>query len=127
VHEDLWRIRLCLSDTPGRIGRNALQGGFEVQSGWYAGHHVQYYWANDLQSWERAQWNPMYNSQAGCTLADKPGDSVRFLFFWNIPPVSSPRDSSISKMKVAGAWGLDSAQLNVIDLQAFVSSIIRPP
>ena len=60
---------------PGGIGRNALQGGFEVQSRWYLGHHLRYYWANDLQSWERAQWNPMFNSQGGCTFADKPGDS----------------------------------------------------
>jgi len=66
---------------PGGIGRNAVQGGFEVQSRWYAGHHVRYYWANDLQSWERTAWNPMFNSQAGVTLANKPEDARAVSFF----------------------------------------------
>jgi hypothetical protein len=59
---------------PGGIGRNAFQGGFELKSRWYA-NHMQYYWANDLQSWERVQWNPMFDSQAGCTFVNKPGDA----------------------------------------------------
>jgi hypothetical protein len=58
---------------PGGIGRHAVQGGFEVQSRWLDGGHLQYYWANDLQSWERVQWNPMFNSQAGCTFVAQPG------------------------------------------------------
>jgi hypothetical protein len=60
---------------PGGIGRHALQCGFETQSEWLARGHVQFYWANDLQSWERAHWNPTFNSQAGLNLADKPSDS----------------------------------------------------
>jgi len=66
---------------PGGIGRNALQSGFEVQSRWFNDHHVQYYWANDLQSWQRVGWNPMFNSQAGVTFANKPDDARAVSFF----------------------------------------------
>lgn len=60
---------------PGGIGRHAVQGGFETESHWKAGGHVQFYWANDIQSWERAKWNPTFNSQAGMTMAKNPEDS----------------------------------------------------
>jgi len=66
---------------PGGIGRHAVQGGVELQSPWMAGRHVQFYWANDLQSWERMGWNPMFNSQAGFTVANKPGDVRAVSFF----------------------------------------------
>lgn len=60
---------------PRGLKRNALQGGFEARSGWHARQHLQFYWANDFQSWERVQWNPTINSQAGVTLANHPGDN----------------------------------------------------
>jgi hypothetical protein len=55
-------------------GRSALQGGLEWQSAYLAKNHVQLYWANDFQSWERTGWNPMFNSQAGVTFVNKPED-----------------------------------------------------
>lgn len=43
--------------------------------------HAQFYWANDLQSWERAGWNPMFTSQLGIRMADHP-DAVRSVSFF---------------------------------------------
>jgi hypothetical protein len=59
-------------ELPGHLGRSAFQGGVETVSGWWAGGHVQGYWANDFQAWQRTDWNPMLTSQLGIKLAKDP-------------------------------------------------------
>ena len=66
---------------PGGIGRHAVQCGFETHSRWVSHDHAQFYWANDFQSWERAGWNPAFNSQAGITLRNKPEDARAISIF----------------------------------------------
>jgi hypothetical protein len=56
--------------------RNAIELGFETQSRWFSGRHMRVYWANDFQSWERTEWNPTFNTQAGITFAKTP-ESLR--------------------------------------------------
>lgn len=46
-------------------GRYAWQSGLEWRSGWWAGGHAKTFWGNDFQAWQRAGWNPMFNSQLG--------------------------------------------------------------
>jgi hypothetical protein len=50
---------------PGGLGRQSWQAGLETYSGWWCQQHAQTYWANDFQSWQRIQWNPIFNSQLG--------------------------------------------------------------
>jgi hypothetical protein len=50
---------------PHDLDRNALQAGFETQSPRWSKGCAHVYWANDFQSWGRAGWNPMFNSQLG--------------------------------------------------------------
>jgi hypothetical protein len=52
-------------ELPGHLGRNALQGGFEMYAPRGKKGHARAYWANDFQSWERSNWNPMFSSQLG--------------------------------------------------------------
>ena len=59
-------------ELPGHLGRNAVQGGVEAFSPWMGNGHAQVYWANDFQSWERTNWNPMFDSQLGVKLAKDP-------------------------------------------------------
>ncbi len=76
---------------PGGIGRHAIQGGFELKTKWMAQDHLQYYWANDFQAWERARWNPMVNSQIGFTMAKKAGDSRAVSIFIEYEAGRSPQ------------------------------------
>jgi len=39
--------------------------GFEITSHIFGNNHSQAYWANDLQMWQRTQYEPMFNSQIG--------------------------------------------------------------
>lgn len=55
---------------PTGIKRSALQSGIEWQSAWHAHDHLQYYWASDIQWWQRSAWNPMLTSQLGITVAE---------------------------------------------------------
>jgi len=57
---------------PEDLGRSALQTGFECKSGWHDQGHLQFYWANDFQSWQRVGWNPEFTSQAGVKFAKNP-------------------------------------------------------
>ena len=45
--------------------RHAAQGGVEMYFPWWGNEHARFYWANDMQTWERVHWNPMFTSQAG--------------------------------------------------------------
>jgi len=62
-------------------GRISVQGGAEWTSGWWAHGHAQLFWANDVQSWERNDWNPSLNSQVGVRIANHPGDAQALSFF----------------------------------------------
>lgn len=66
---------------PEGIGRNAFQGGAEWSSGWWDGGHAQTYWANDFQSWGRAAWKPMFNSQLGVKFAQDTASERAVAFF----------------------------------------------
>lgn len=91
---------------PGGIGRNAVQGGFELQSRWFADNHLQYYWANDLQSWQRVQWNPMFNSQVGCTFAHKPGDARSLSLFLEYSTGRQPEGQFYLQQETRWSLGL---------------------
>jgi hypothetical protein len=62
-----------------KADRGAVQGGIEVQSAWHG--NALFYFANDLQSWQRNEWNPAFNSEAGVTFANSP-DSIRSVTFF---------------------------------------------
>jgi len=60
--------------------RNAFQAGLELRSAW-KGDHWRYFFANDFQSWERVDWNPMFASQLGVTWAPSPENTRTASFF----------------------------------------------
>lgn len=62
----------ALRTIPAGLGRNELQAGFECKSGWHDQGHLQFYWANDFQSWQRIQWNPAFTSQTGVKITRDP-------------------------------------------------------
>jgi hypothetical protein len=66
---------------PGHQGRNSLQGGFETYSDFWAKGHAQTYWANDFQTFERADWNPMFSSQLGIKFVKAPTESRGMALF----------------------------------------------
>jgi len=59
----------------------ALQGGVEAFTSWRARGHLQAYWANDWQSWQRARWNPQWNSQLGLRIRNGLGESQGLAVF----------------------------------------------
>jgi len=91
---------------PGGIGRHAFQAGFEMQSQWMRGGHIQYYWANDFQTWERSGWNPMFNSQLGLTVANKPGDSRAMSFFLEFGAGRMPQGQLYLQKETRGTLGI---------------------
>jgi len=70
-----------IRELPGHRGRNSLQVGFETASLWVAHNHIQAYWANDFQTWERSNWNPMFSSQLGIKMAKDPRADRGISFF----------------------------------------------
>jgi hypothetical protein len=110
-YEPLWCLRFyggynyVFRTVPGGIGRNAVQSGFEMQSRWFA-NHIRYYWANDLQSWERVQWNPMFNSQAGCTFVNKPGDARAISLFLEYSTGKQPEGQFFLQQETLWTLGL---------------------
>jgi hypothetical protein len=76
---------------PEDIGRNALQGGFETKTHWIKGGHVQLYWANDFQSWQRDDWNPMFTSQVGLRLSQDPQVGKIFSVFVDFETGEQPQ------------------------------------
>lgn len=62
-------------------GRSMLQAGLEWTSHWLAKGHTQWFWANDFQSWQRNDWNPIFNTQLGFRLAKSPEARQRLAIF----------------------------------------------
>jgi len=91
---------------PGGIGRNAIQTGFELKSRWFANDHIQYYWANDLQSWQRVEWNPMFDSQAGLTFVHKPSDPRAISFFLEYSAGKQPEGQFYLQQETLWTLGL---------------------
>ncbi len=63
------------------FGRSMLQGGLEWASPWCANGHSQFFWASDFQSWERIDWNPIFNTQLGFRIAKNPEARQRLAIF----------------------------------------------
>jgi hypothetical protein len=66
---------------PAHLGRSALQGGFELFSPSWGQGHYQAYWANDFQSWQRTSWKPIFSSQVGIKIIQKPETRRAMSFF----------------------------------------------
>jgi hypothetical protein len=63
------------------LGHYAVQAGTEWTSPWWAGRHIQLFWANDFQSWERVAWNPEFTTQLGFRVARDPQDKQAVAIF----------------------------------------------
>jgi hypothetical protein len=91
---------------PEDIGRTAVQGGFEWRTAPLARQHLEIYWANDFQAWERNEWNPMFNSQAGLRFFRTPEDSKTFDVFLEFGAGRRPQGQFFLEKETRWSLGL---------------------